>query len=314
MAYRILSLDSGGMRGLITVLLLERLERQVPRLLIDVDLVAGTSTGGLIALGIAAGLPLEEIRRLYETEAPRIFADSPLDDLADLGRLVGADYDTGGLEAVLREMLGERTLASLEKRVLLPTFDLDNGDDPRYGGRESTRRRWKAKILHNYPGSDSDGDVPAWSAALRTSAAPVYFPSVQGFIDGAVIAANPAVCALAQTQDRRSFEEPPALAEISLFSLGTGEVAQFIAGERHDWGAVQWGKPLVDIVMSGTVEVASYQCRGLLGERFMRLSPRLERQDDLRLDSRSPRALQRMRQIASGTPLEAAVSWLERFW
>ena len=149
---------------------------------------------------------------------------------------------------------------------------------------------------------------------MRTSAAPVYFPSSQGFIDGAILAANPAVCALAQTQDDRSFDEPPPLADISLFSLGTGEVAQFIRGERHDWGALQWGKPLVDIVMSGTAEVASYQCRALLGERFLRLSPRLERQDDLRLDSHSPSALQRMRRIAALTPLENAVSWLRRFW
>lgn len=314
MAYRILSLDSGGMRGLISVLLLERLELEVPGLLADVDLLAGTSTGGLIALGIAAGLGLAEMRRLYEEEGPRIFADSPFDDLADLGRMVGADYDSRGLEAVLRELLGESTLASLGKRVLLPTFDLDNGDDPRYGGPDSTVRRWKAKLVHNFPGSDSDGDVPAWSAGLRTSAAPVYFPSAEGFIDGAVIAANPAVCAIAQTQDRRAFEIPPPLAEISLFSLGTGDVAQFIPGDRHDWGALQWGKPLVDIIMSGTVEVASYQCRALLGERFLRLSPRLQRQDALRLDSYSPAALQRMRRIAEVTPLEDAVSWLQRFW
>ncbi|MEX2535709.1 MAG: patatin-like phospholipase family protein [Trueperaceae bacterium] len=314
MAYRILALDGGGMRGLITVLMLERLQSEVPDLLPRIDLVAGTSTGGLIALGIAAGLPLGGIRRLYEQEGPRIFADSPFDDLADLGRLVGADYASSGLEAVLRELFGDRTLADLKKRILLPTFDLDSGDDSRHGGPSSSRRRWKAKIMHNFPGIDSDGEVPAWRAGMRTSAAPIYFPSSDGFIDGAVVAANPAVCAVAQTQDRRSFDMPPGLGEIRLLSLGCGEVAQFLPGERHDWGVLQWGKPLVDIVMSGTVDVATYQCRSFLGERFWRLSPQLERQDRLQLDSHSPWALQRMRQIAARIPIEGAVSWLERFW
>ena len=314
MPYRILSIDSGGMRGLISVLLLERLERKIPRLLTDVDLVAGTSTGGLIALGIAAGLPLSRIRRLYEEEGPRIFADSPFDDLADLGRLLGAEYDNAGLAAVLQELFADRKLADLQKRVLLPTFDLDTGDDPRYGGPASSRRRWKAKMLHNFPGSDSDGEVLARQAGLRTSAAPTYFPSAQGFIDGAVIAANPAACALAQTQDRRALVDPPALGEISLLSLGTGDVSQFIPGERHDWGAVQWGRPLVDIITSGTVEVASYQCRALLGERFQRLSPGLERRHDLGLDDHSLGDLLLMQKIAADTPLEDAVSWCERFW
>lgn len=314
MPYRIVAIDSGGMRGLMSVLLLERLERRVPGLLEKADLVAGTSTGGLIALGIAAGLPLARIRHLYEVEGPRIFADSPFDDLADLGRLLGAEYDESGLRSVLRGLFGEMTLSGLAKRVLLPTFDLDNGDDPRYDGPDSRRRRWKAKMLHNFPGSDSDGEVLVRDAGLRTSAAPTYFPSADGYIDGAVIAANPALCALAQTQDRRALADPPPLEEIALLSLGTGEVAQFIAGQRHDWGAVQWGRPLVDIIMSGTVEVASYQCRALLGERFHRLSPRLDRQDDLGLASHSERDIRTMRAIAQKLPLDDAVSWCERFW
>jgi hypothetical protein len=312
-AYRILSLDGGGMRGLMTVLLLERLQQAVPGLLPRADLLAGTSSGGLIALGIAAGHPLARLRDVFESEGASIFADSPLDDLADLGRLLGAEYSSAGLAGVLRGLLGETTLAELGKRVLIPTFDLDSHDDST-GGAASGPRRWKAKIMHNFPGSDSDGEVRAWCAGMRTSAAPVYFPSAGGFIDGAVIAANPSVCALAQTQDRRSFPEPPALGEVVLLSLGTGELARFIPGERHDWGAVQWGKPLVDIVMSGSVAVANYQCRALLGPRFERLSPGLSRQDGLRLDSRSPSALARMREIASATPLASTISWLREFW
>jgi hypothetical protein len=308
-AYRILSLDGGGMRGLMTVLLLERLQEAAPDLLQRADLLAGTSSGGLIALAVAAGLPLGRIREVFESEGPTIFADSPLDDFADLDRLLGADYSAKGLAGVLRGLLGETTLGELAKRVLIPAFDLDSGT-----ARNGQPRRWKAKIMHNFPGSDSDGEVRTWCAGMRTSAAPIYFPSAGGFIDGGVIAANPAVCAIAQTQDRRSFPEPPGLGEISLLSLGTGELPRFIPGERHDWGALQWGRPLVDIVMSGSVEVASYQCRGLLGPRFTRLSPALTRQDGLSLDSRSPQALARMRELAFSTPIDVTVSWLREFW
>jgi patatin-like phospholipase/acyl hydrolase len=168
--------------------------------------------------------------------------------------------------------------------------------------------------MHNFPGSDSDGETTVWEAAMRTSAAPVYFPSTGGFIDGAVFASNPSLCALAQTQDRRSLPDPPGLEEVALLSLGTGELAQFISGDSHDWGALQWGRPLVDILLSATVEVVNYQCRSMLGERFLRLSPELRSQDRLRLDSHSPRALDRMRSIASGTDIDHALSWLERFW
>lgn len=311
MPYRILSLDAGGMRGLISVLLLQRLQQRVPALIEAVDLIAGTSTGALIALGLAAELPLARLRNLYEQEGKRIFADSPLDDLVDLGRLLGAEYDSDGLEKVLRELFGSLTLSALRKRVLIPAFDLDSGDE---GGPDGSRRRWKAKLMHNFPGSDSDGEVPVWLAGMRSAAAPTYFPSSDGFIDGAVFAANPALCALAQTQDRRSLPYPPLLSEVSLLSIGTGELAQFLPGSTHDWGAAQWGRPLVEIFMSGTAAVASYQCRAMLGERFTRLSPQLERSDGLRLDSFSPGSLSTMHRVAARTPLEDAVSWLEEFW
>lgn len=314
MAYRILSFDGGGMRGLISVRLLERLHERHPELLHRSDLIAGTSSGGLIALALAYGYSPERIRRLFEDEADTIFADTIFDDVANLGRLVGADYSTAGLSRVVGDLFGEARLDQLAKRVLIPTFDLDTGSDAAGSGISARRRRWKAKFLHNFPGSDSDGTVLVRQAALRTAAAPIYFPSYEGYIDGGVVASNPSTCALVQSQDRRSLRQPPDLAEVSLLSIGTGEAAQFVPGDRHDWGALQWGRPLVDIFMTGIVEVATYQCRGLLGERFARLSPELHVADRLGLDSHGEEARRRMDEIASEAPLDETLSWLHRFW
>ena len=92
--YRILSIDGGGIRGIVTTVVMQRLAATpgLEGFLDKVDLIAGTSTGGLLALGIARGLDLEDIRNLYVEDGPKIFDDSWIDDLLDLGKLRGADY------------------------------------------------------------------------------------------------------------------------------------------------------------------------------------------------------------------------------
>src|SRR3990172_7195215 len=124
-AFRILSLDGGGVRGVLTAALLERLEREVPFLGM-VDLLAGTSTGGIIALGLADGMAPGEIKNQYIQNGKRIFTDTWLDDVADLGRIVGAEYGNSKLNAFLRKSFGKKTLGQLPRNVLIPAFDLDN--------------------------------------------------------------------------------------------------------------------------------------------------------------------------------------------
>ena len=85
--YRIISFDGGGIRGLVTLALLKRLETQIPNLIKGADLLAGTSTGGIIALGLAAGKSVDEMIALYRDNGAKIFDDSSWDDLRDLGVL-----------------------------------------------------------------------------------------------------------------------------------------------------------------------------------------------------------------------------------
>ncbi len=306
MAYRILTFDGGGIRGLLTAVLLERIDRELPGWIDRADLLAGTSTGALIALGLAKGMRPTEVRELYEKHGPDIFHDSWLDNVQDLGRLVGAAYDNRRLRRVLKTRFGDMRLRDLRRRVLVPAFDLDNGSaDP-------ARRAWAAKFFHNFPGPDSDGDRLVRDVALYTTAAPTYFPSVDGFIDGGVIANNPSLAALAQSQDPRSGTRRPPLRQVSLLSLGTGRSLMRIEGGRLDWGIGQWAKPLLGILTEGCMDVVDYQCRQFLGRRYHRLSPAFPPEDLIPMDAvaRMPDLVR----IAASLDIAPTLAWLRSSW
>jgi hypothetical protein len=304
--YRILSLDGGGIRGLLSIVILERLSRAVPGWLQRANLMAGASTGGIIVLGLARGLALADIRRLYEEKGRMVFDDSWLDDLVDLGRLRGAQYGIRGLSRELRAMLGDARLSDLEKHVLVPAFDLDN-EHPDPG-----RRSWAPKFFHNLPGPDSDGERLAYKVALYTSAAPTYFPSVDGYIDGGVFANNPSMAALAQTRDRRAFRRRPSHERVALLSIGTGTSLVRVEGGANDWGYLQWTGPLVNIMLDGMVGVADYQCRQILGERYLRVAPVFPPDKVVPLDAvdRIPEIIE----FAESVDLSEASRWLQAVW
>ena len=296
--YRILSIDGGGIRGALSVALLQQLSR-TPELagwLGKIDLVAGTSTGGLIALGLGKGLSLEEILGLYQERGKRIFRTSFQEQLLEridpthaLDKLLLADYNTEDLERELIDVLGPTTqLDDLSVRVLITAFDLDNADETSIVNDVSKpeeratklqerqkRRAWKPKIFHNIPGMDSDGHVLAYKVGVYTSAAPTYFPVADGYVDGGVFASNPAMCALAQARDARN-DAPyraDSIDQVVLFSLGTGFSLKHQEGQKLDWGYVPWAVPLVSIMLDGVAGIADYQCRQLLGDRYTRLAP-----------------------------------------
>lgn len=308
--YRILSFDGGGIRGLVSAILLQRIGEALESdsWLFKADLLAGTSTGALLALGLAKGLSPAGLRALYEERGKEIFDDSWLDDLTDIGKIAGADYGSEKLERILRETLGESTrLMDLGRRVLVPTFDLDN-EDPDPG-----KRRWKPKIFHNFPGRDSDGATLAWKVAMYTTAAPTYFPSYEGYVDGGVFANNPSMCALAQVQDRR-WAERPALDDVVLLSIGTGSSLVFIRGKSLDWGYAQWARPLVEVMFEAVSDIARYQCEQLLGERFRRLAPVFPAGETYPLDA--VEKIPDLAEFAASDRIDIGptVDWIRRVW
>ena len=306
--YRILSIDGGGIKAVIPAIILDRLTRELGDWTDKFDLIAGTSVGGLIALAIASGMPSKDIREFLETKGELIFADSLLDDIRDLSQLLGAQYDNKYLERSIVRMVGgyDITLGDLEKTVLIPSFTLDNED------KDQSKRRWKPKLFHNLPTSDSDADEFAWKVGLYTSAAPTYFPAVDGYIDGGIYANNPCMCALAQTQDLR-LEKRPALDDVVMLSLSCGSAPSYIERKpRLDWGITQWAKPLLDILFDGVNDVATYQSQMILNDRFMRINPTFKTPGSLGPDY--VKRLPEMVMLAESYDLTDTLAWINKNW
>ena len=116
--------------------------------------------------------------------------DAFWNEVRDLNKLIGADYTQSPLKKALVKAMGDKTLAELEKQVLISSFDLDNSPV-----KPGSMRTWKPKFFQNFVGPGSDGQEKVIDVALRTSAAPTYFPIYQGYIDGGVVANNPSMCA-----------------------------------------------------------------------------------------------------------------------
>jgi patatin-like phospholipase/acyl hydrolase len=309
--YRILSLDGGGIRGYLTALLLERLETESPGFLAQFDLIAGTSTGSIIALALAAGRSIGEVRALYACYGRHIFHDSLFDNVKDLGSAIGARYGRKNLQKMLEEQFGETKLRDLKRRVLIASFDLDHPE-----AKPHLLRMWKAKFFHNFE-EGSDGAERVVDVILRSSAAPFYFPVYQGYVDGFVVANNPAMCALAQALSTTDHK----LEDLVLFSVGTGLNPRYIATEDADWGWMQWmmqvhpvsrrcyALPLIYMMWEGSVELVNFQCRQLLNGRFFRLDPELPRLVDID----DVAAMPLMKEVARKISLQELDAWVKAF-
>jgi patatin-like phospholipase/acyl hydrolase len=244
------------------------------------------------------------------TKGRAIFDDSWLDNIVDLGKVIGADYSLKGLTRELKRVLGDTTtLGDLARRVLIVTFDLDNVDDPGRGANEP--RTWKPKLFHNFTGDGSDAGALAWKVGLYTAAAPTYFPSFEGYVDGGVYATNPSMCALAQTLDDR-YGPPAALGDVVLLSIGTGTNLQYIPHRNVDWGYAQWARPMVTLMLDGASGIADYQCRQILGARYQRLAPLFREGTTYAMDDVAH--VRDMHVFASGVDLGGAADWLREHW
>lgn len=306
--YRILSLDGGGLRGFITARLLQRLnaEYSIRNWLDLTTLIVGTSTGGILGLGLSAGKTPQEIGQLYKNKGRLIFDDSIWDNIRDIGKIVGADYSNKNLKFILKEIFGDMKLKDLKTKVAIPTFDLDNQ-------APSAERTWKPKIFHNYRGTDSDGMMLVSDVALYTSSAPTYFPSADGYIDGGVYANNPSIVALSQAVSSKNYpEERAQLDEIVMLSMGTGVSLKYIKGDTLDWGYTQWVRPLIQILMDGVAGVSDYQAKQLLGNRYCREQIYFGPEKTIEIDAVDK--LEYMEQLANKHDLSKAMAWIATHW
>jgi uncharacterized protein len=277
--YRILSIDGGGLRGLIPLMIIQRLDDAKPNWRDSINMYAGTSTGGLIALGLAKGKTPRELMDVYVTRGKTIFSRSLWHTIANIGDLVGPKYDDTNRKAVFQQVLGDDLLKdylsadATRGHVCITAFDLKDAKDTNL-----PRRNWKSKIFHNIPVAvdTNDADELAYEVAMRTSAAPTYFASFESFVDGGVFANNPAMCAFAQALDGRLAKKIQPTS-IRMLSLGTGYTATYFETDRN-WGLSQWALHLVDLLTDGVLGVADFQAKQLLGtDHYARLTVELGR-------------------------------------
>jgi patatin-like phospholipase/acyl hydrolase len=204
--FRVLALDGGGVRGVLSSTILHRLVQRYPSFLDSVDLVTGSSTGGLLALLIAYGYSPLQCRSIYEAYCPQIFVSSSLRRYS----LFSAQYSDAPKLQMLKDFFGSSQLSDLSKYVLVTSFRLD-GESP--SPRKSffgDVRTWRPALLSNFPRLlgpvDPDDSLACVDAAMMTSAAPTYFPAyrLQGlgscYIDGGVFANNPSHIAVTKIQ------------------------------------------------------------------------------------------------------------------
>ena len=293
MPFRILSFDGGGICGLISLNILKRLQSACPSILKDVDLLAGTSTGGLIAMGLAQGDTVDDLISLYETKGPTIFQKATFGS----GGVVHCRYENDGYRELLREHFGDRKLGGLNKRVLVPAFCINTSINHVHC--------WKPKVFVNFPDDDVDCKLRCADVALWTSAAPTYFPIADYYIDGGVCANNPSMCALAG-----SLALGKDLPSVKLMSFGTGIFPQYIESKDGDWGLTQWGTRLVDILIGGSELVPDYQCRNILRDGYIRVDPSMK--EEISLDDW--KACDKLLEAAMGYDIGPASEWLLREW
>jgi patatin-like phospholipase/acyl hydrolase len=274
---RVLAIDGGGIRGLIPALVLAEIERRTSRRVADlVDLVAGTSTGAILACALTRPnpLPAARVADLYVQEGPTIFDRSVLKVVTSGDGYLDEKYNDVGLVAALRKYLGGTRLAEATVPVLLTAYDLQA----------------RAAVLMR---SSDAGSLSMVDAAHASSAAPTYFEPVrQGrrtLVDGGVFAVNPAMVAFAETAG----ETMEVLA-----SLGTGEHTRALPyDEVVDWGKLEWAQPIIDVVFDASADAVDEQLSRLAGDRYIRLQTRLDEASD-NLDDASEENLAALRREA----------------
>ncbi|MFN2136989.1 MAG: patatin-like phospholipase family protein [Candidatus Promineifilaceae bacterium] len=266
-SFRILSIDAGGVRSVYTAVLLNRIAQQVPEVFEETAFFAGSSTGSILAAGLAYGIPPAELVEIFRAYGQVVLKKSLVQNL---GQVVNAKYEILALRKLLTPYFGAAVLGDLSKRrsknLLIPAFDLD--------GKTDNVRTWKPKIFHNFIGPGADDGEMLVDVMTRSSAMPIDFPSFQGYVDGSLVAVNPSMLALAQALDAATGGQD--LANIRLLSIGSGFFPRYIGGTEHDWGIGRWSFVLPPLMGDSQMGVSNYQCQRFLGpNRYFRLAPLL---------------------------------------
>ena len=295
--FRILSIDGGGIRGILPGQIIASLEKKLQiatdnpdaRIGDFFDLIAGTSTGGILACAYACPDPknptrpkftAQEAVDLYLDFGDGIFSKPLMHKAATVVGLFGPKYPAFVLEELLKDKLGDAKLSEALNNLIIPAFSMDDGDTKFFTSSDAKGKK----------------DYYLWEVARSTSAAPTYFPAshvgnlrdmLKGYIDGGVFANNPTMCALVEAYKvdvelHRKYHVDTArgiggltpgnsvLENVFVLSIGTSDHEEtYPFEEQGNAGVISWIRPLIDIMMSGVSETVAYQAEQLF--RLLRI-------------------------------------------
>lgn len=285
----ILSIDGGGMRGIIPAVILSRLEDELPLPLSDCfDVIAGVSTGGILACGLAAPrlqtqakLRASDMLKFYTEDGPAVFRDR-------LFSLFRPKYDADVLRECVKARLPAVTLSNTDTELLVTAYALNHGS--------------AVQFCTSFAKKDQNFDFRLSDLAWGTALAPTYFgsrsiSSVDGMrslecIDGGVARNNVATLAIAHA--KQLWPNEP----VFILSLGTGVSSRPPAGSglARNWGALKWAPRVIPTFMDATSDFVSTEMRVLADESY-RINPSIDNGMS-ELDNASPQNISAL--IAKG--------------
>ena len=260
--FRILSIDGGGIRGVFPAAVLAELERCYTggnSVASCFDLVAGTSTGGILALGLGAGYSARELLNLYVDRGCEVF---PPFGTSACGRLrawirdrkqyAQYIYDRGALKRLLTDQLGDRLFGESKLRLCIPAFE----------GRHSEVFVFKTP---HHPDYQTDRFERMVNVGLATAAAPTFFRPLEhdGYtlVDGGVWANNPVMLAVIEVLTCFDI----ARDQIDVLSLGCGDDRFVVSPAQVKWGGLWHWRKIIEAALSLQSRAATNQARLLLG-------------------------------------------------
>jgi patatin-like phospholipase/acyl hydrolase len=314
--FKILSIDGGGIRGLIPAKVLAELEAELQKnepekkLHEHFDLICGTSTGAILAIGIALGIPAKDLAKFYEDNARIIFPRFFFRLLPRKSRaFFNAIYSNKKLLRQLKDIYAETNggqdplMNDLKARVCIPAF---NGNDGAIN---------VLKTKH-HPEYRRDYKLPAYHVAMSSASAPVYFPPHSfsfknelgegtniNMIDGGIFANNPALIGVFEATDKLDI----TIGDISILSLGTGQGKQIIKRSWRPKNVFDWLFPnpkLVDLVLDTQSQITEQyllflqRALGKIGNTFLHLRIQHDMKgDNIELNSSKKKHIDRMKSI-----------------
>jgi patatin-like phospholipase/acyl hydrolase len=293
-------LSGGGYRGLYAAEVLANFESTSPSRPIyeRFDLFAGTSIGGILAIGLAMERPAIQIRDAILRHGASIFPNRdgmrgwPGRAKRSLRSIFTSRYATDALRLAVEEIVGtEATLADLRRPLLVPAVAITAG---------------APQLFHSaHRGNRSDLErITLVDVALATAAAPIYFPIAQiganQYVDGGIIANAPDLAAVLEAECHLA----PSLSGIHVMSVGTTSAeAAFASRPRTQRGLVGWIRRnrLLEVTMAAQQEHVIQLCEGLLGERYFRINATqtADQADVLALDSATLTATKTLQSMAT---------------